>query len=252
MPTSIATASAPQRGAGYLILATFILFLHGCASGDAGDKQAEAPRAAAPADTASGPSRSRPEAGVVLVLGNSIAAGYGLLPEQSFPALLQQKIDSAGLAYEVVNAGLSGETTAGGVRRIDWLLRDSIDVLILELGGNDGLRGIDPAETRANLGRIITATRARYPAAQVLLAGMQIPPNMGQAYTQQFREVFPEVARTHDAVLIPFLLEGVGGVRTLNQADGIHPTATGQQIVAANVWAYLEPLLRPRLTGARP
>lgn len=193
------------------------------------------------------PGETRP---AVLVLGNSLAAGYGLDPDEAFPALLQARIDSLGWNFEVINAGLSGETTAGGLRRIDWLLRRPVDVLILELGGNDGLRGISPEVTAENLAAIITRTRERFPTAEVILAGMQIPPNLGQEYTRRFREVYPEVSRQKGAHLIPFLLEGVGGVASLMQADGIHPTAAGQRIVAQNVWKVLEPVLRARIEAA--
>lgn len=186
----------------------------------------------------------------ILVLGNSLAAGYGLHPDQSFPALLQQKIDSLGWNFEVVNAGLSGETTAAGLRRIDWLLRRPVDVLILELGGNDGLRGISPDVTEANLNAIIDKTRARYPDVRIILAGMQIPPNLGQDYTRRFRELYPRIAEEKHVELIPFLLEGVGGVASLMQADGIHPTARGQEIVAENVWKVLQPILLDLLASA--
>ncbi|SHL02717.1 acyl-CoA thioesterase-1 [Rhodothermus profundi] len=183
----------------------------------------------------------------VLVLGNSLAAGYGLSPDEAFPAILQRKVDSLGWPVRILNAGLSGETSAGGLRRIDWLLRERIDVLILELGANDGLRGIDPEVTRQNLQGIIDKVRARYPEADIILAGMQLPPNLGPAYTAAFRALYPELARANNAYLIPFLLEGVGGVPELNQADGIHPTAEGQRIVAENVWRVLRPVLERRL-----
>jgi acyl-CoA thioesterase I len=196
--------------------------------------------------------RSENEAGVadrgrVLVLGNSIAAGYGLDPQQAFPAVLQEKIDSAGLPFTMVNAGVSGETTAGGLRRIDWLLREPVEVFILELGGNDGLRGLPVEETRQNLLAIIERVRDRYPEAAVLLAGMQIPTNLGAEYTAAFRDVYPDVARESNAILIPFLLEGVGGVPELNLPDRIHPTARGQRIIAGTVWNYLEPVLEERV-----
>ena len=180
----------------------------------------------------------------ILVLGNSIAAGYGLSQGQAFPALLQHKVDSLGWGYNVINAGLSGETSAGGLRRINWLLRQPIDVLILELGGNDGLRGIKPEVTRKNLAAIIDTTRTRYPGARILLTGMQLPPNLGHEYTEQFRQIYPTLAKTKDISLVPFLLEGVGGIDSLNQDDGIHPTAEGQRIVAQNVWRELKPILR--------
>lgn len=179
----------------------------------------------------------------ILVLGNSLAAGYGLDPELAFPALIQDKIDSLGWNYRVINAGLSGETTAGGLRRVDWLLRQPIDVLVLELGGNDGLRGIPLATTQANLQAIIDKTRAANADAEIVLAGMQIPPNLGPDYTQGFRDLYPALAEANDVTLIPFLLEGVGGVPELNLPDGIHPTAEGHEIVAENVWSVLKPVL---------
>ena len=179
----------------------------------------------------------------IVVMGDSIAAGYGVEPDQAFPALLQRKIDKAGLNYKVINAGLSGDTTAGGLRRIDWLLRRPIDLLLLELGGNDGLRGISPEETRRNLNGIITKAKQKYPRAKIVVAGMQMPENMGAEYTEAYREVFPAVAREHDAVLIPFLLEGVGGSAELNQEDRIHPTPAGHRLIAENVWQVLKPVL---------
>lgn len=186
---------------------------------------------------------------VILVLGDSLAAGYGLDPAEAFPALLQEKVDAKGLGYRVVNAGLSGDTTAGGVRRINWLLKQPVDLLVLELGGNDGLRGIAPETTQTNLQTIIDRTRDKYPAARVVIAGMQMPPNMGADYITRFARVFQTVAKQNDAAFIPFLLEGVGGREELNQADRIHPTAEGQRIVAENVWKVLEPLLESRPPG---
>ena len=185
----------------------------------------------------------------VVVLGNSIAAGYGLDREQAFPALLQQKVDSLGWDVVIVNAGLSGETTAGGLNRIDWLLRKRIDVLIVELGGNDGLRGIATEVTKQNLQNIIDKTRARYPKVRLVLAGMEVPTNLGAVYTARFRSLYPELALENTTDLIPFLLEGVGGIRELNLPDGIHPTVEGHQIVAQTVWKTLRPVLEA-LRGA--
>ncbi len=186
----------------------------------------------------------------VVLLGDSLAAAYGLDPSQGFAALLQKRIDSLSLPFTLVNAGVSGDTTAGGLRRIDWLLKRPVDVLILELGGNDGLRGIPPASTRTNLQAIIQKTRARHPNAKIVLAGMQMPPNMGESFAREFREVFPEVAKSHKTALIPFLLENVGGIPELNLPDLIHPTAKGHQLVAENVWKTLEPVLREILASA--
>src|SRR5688572_25606059 len=179
----------------------------------------------------------------IVVLGDSIAAGYGLDTEEAFPALIQEKIQRAGLNYAVINAGVSGDTTAGGLRRIGWLLRQPVHLLILELGGNDGLRGISPEETEKNLRGIIEKVREKYPSAQIVIAGMQMPENMGPEYVAKFRGIFPRVAKETKAALIPFLLEGVGGKAGLNQPDRIHPTAEGHRIVAENVWKTLKPLL---------
>jgi acyl-CoA thioesterase-1 len=192
-----------------------------------------------------------PERKVVLVLGDSLAAGYGLDPSEAFPALLQGKIDAAGLNWKVVNAGLSGDTSAGGMRRIGWLTKQKIDVLFLELGGNDGLRGIQPETTRTNLQTIINRTREKYPAVQIVIAGMQMPPNMGPDYVRKFEEVYPTLSRENHAALVPFLLEGVGGRPELNQADRIHPTVEGQRIVAENVWRILSPVLESAGGGPR-
>lgn len=184
------------------------------------------------------------KAKTIVLFGNSLTAGYGLSsPTQAFPALIQAKIDSLHLPYNVVNAGVSGETSSGGAARIDWILRQPLDVFVLELGANDGLRGIPIAETKKNLQQIIDHVRAKYPRAKLVLAGMQIPPNMGQTYATQFRAIYPELASKNNMTLIPFLLQGVGGVAKLNQEDGIHPTAEGARLVAQNVWQILQPLL---------
>ena len=190
--------------------------------------------------------RSSPEArqGSVLFLGTSLTAGYGLPPEQSYPSRIQEKIDSAGLPFRVVNAGVSGETSAGALRRIDWLLRQPFDVLVLETGANDMLRGTDLDTTRANIEAIVERVREERPDVRIVLAGMLAPPNLGRDYANRFRDLYPGVAVDHDLPLIPFLLEDVGGVPSLNQGDGIHPNAEGQRIVAENVWGVLEPELR--------
>ena len=179
----------------------------------------------------------------VLFFGDSLTAGYGLDPDEAYPALIQKKIDDAGLAWRVVNAGLSGETTAGGLRRLDWILRQRVHIFVIELGGNDGLRGLAPETTRTNLQTLIERIRARYPDVVVVLAGMQLPTNMGPEYIRQFAAMYPELAEKNRAVLIPFLLDGVGGVPSLNLPDGIHPTAEGHRIVAETVWRVLQPLL---------
>jgi len=181
----------------------------------------------------------------ILIFGDSLTAGLGLddPSTQAYPALLQKKIDAAGLPYRVVNGGLSGETTAAGLRRIDWMLRERVDVFVLALGGNDGLRGILPPVTRDNLAGILAKVRAKYPEAKLVVAGMQMPPNLGPEYIAAYRAVFPAVAKATGATLIPFLLEGVGGVPELNQRDGIHPTAKGHELVAETVWRVLRALL---------
>ncbi len=175
----------------------------------------------------------------ILFFGNSLTAGYGVEPSEAFPALIQDKIDSLHLDYKVVNAGVSGETTSGGNSRIDWVLRQPVDIFVLELGGNDGLRGIPLSETRQNLQAIMDKVKAKYPAAKIVLAGMQIPPNMGKTYANEFRDLYSELAKKNNVTLIPFLLENVGGIRKLNQTDGIHPTPEGHRIVANNVWDVL-------------
>lgn len=180
------------------------------------------------------------EKGVILFFGDSLTAGYGLDQEEAFPALIQQKIDSLGLNYSVVNAGLSGETTASGKNRLDWVLNQNVKVFILELGANDGLRGIPIEETRGNLKEMIETVRKKNPEASIILAGMQIPPNMGKDYTSRFKNIFPELAEENNVELIPFLLKDVAGIPDLNQQDGIHPTAEGQKILAENVWEVLK------------
>lgn len=176
----------------------------------------------------------------ILFFGNSLTAGYGVDPSEAFSALIQNRLDSLGMSYKVVNAGVSGETTAGGSGRIDWVLRQPVDIFVLELGGNDGLRGIPVIETRKNLQAILDKVKAKYPDVQLVLAGMQVPPNMGSTYAAEFRALYPELAKQNDAILIPFLLEGVGGEPELNLPDGIHPTPEGHKIVAENVWAILK------------
>jgi acyl-CoA thioesterase-1 len=179
----------------------------------------------------------------VVFLGTSLTAGYGVGADAAFPALIQQRIDDAGLPFVVSNAGISGETSAGGLRRIDWLLQRPVDVLVLELGANDGLRGLNVDSMEHNIDLILERTRRQYPQAAVVLLGMEAPPNLGSSYTAAFHNVFPELARKYDAALVAFLLAGVAGTPSLNQADGIHPNAAGHRIVADNVWSVLGPLL---------
>ncbi|MGI8432290.1 MAG: arylesterase [Chthoniobacterales bacterium] len=181
--------------------------------------------------------------GTVLFLGDSLTAGLGVQEAQAYPALIQEKIRAQNLPFEVINAGLSGDTTAGGLSRLDWILLKPIDVLVFALGANDGLRGLPVEEMRANLQAIIDKVRAKDPQVKLVIAGMQIPPNLGADYAAKFTAVFPELAQKNHAALVPFLLEGVGGHVDLNQADHMHPTPAGHKILAENVWKVLEPLL---------
>jgi acyl-CoA thioesterase-1 len=179
----------------------------------------------------------------IVVLGDSLAAGYGVDPSESWPTKLQEKISQARLPYTVINAGVSGDTTAGGLRRLSWVLKRKIDLLVLELGGNDGLRGIPVETTKSNLLGIIAKTKERWPEVQIVIAGMQMPGNMGEDYRAKFQEVFAQVAKETRSTLIPFLLDGVGGHADLNQADQIHPNPAGHALVAEHVWTTLRPLL---------
>jgi len=186
------------------------------------------------------PQKDRPR---IVFFGNSLTAGYGLDEQYSFPSLIQQRLDSLGYHYEVVNAGLSGETTAGGLNRIDWVMEQPMEVFVLELGGNDVLRGFDLDVTRKNLAAILDAVRNQYPDVKLVLAGMEAPPNMGDTYTKEFRLIYQNLAREKDVALIPFLLAEVGGIKELNLPDRIHPNIEGQKIVATNIMKILLPLL---------
>ena len=179
----------------------------------------------------------------VLVYGDSLTAGYQLEKSHAYPAILQEKADAAGLAVVIVNAGVSGDTSAGGLARLNWTMRQPIDVLLLELGANDGLRGIAPEQTQINLQAIIDGVRARYPAVVILLAGMKLPPNLGADYSAQFEAIFPRLAERNGARLIPFLLAGVAAIPELNLADGIHPNEAGHRVVAETVWPHLSAAL---------
>jgi acyl-CoA thioesterase-1 len=212
----------------------------GC--GPVGEKPAAHPPPPSPSPSAApAPSAASP---VVLFLGTSLTAGQGLDPEQAYPALIQKKIDAAGLGYRVVNAGLGGDTSADALGRLDWLLRQKVDVLVVETGANDALRGQDPAATRENIRAILARAREHSPPPRLVLVGMEAPRNLGDDYVRRFRAIYPELARESGAALVPFLLEGVGGVVSLNQADGIHPTAAGHERMAETVWRVLEPVLR--------
>ncbi len=191
----------------------------------------------------------------ILFFGDSLTAGYGLenAPAEAFPSLIGRKLKDAGLPFTSVNAGLSGDTTAGGLRRIDWLLQRPVDILVLELGGNDGLRGLPTTETARNLQAIIDKTRARYPDVRIIVAGMKMPPNFGADYVARFEAVFPAVTNANPgATLLPFILDGVGGIAQYNQRDQIHPTAEGHRIIAELVWRTLEPICRAEVVKTVP
>src|SRR6478609_8703218 len=179
----------------------------------------------------------------ILFFGDSLTAGYGLSPEEAFPALIEKEFNKDGKPCKVVNAGLSGETSAGGLSRIDWILRQPMDVFVLELGGNDGLRGLPIDQTKKNLQAIIDKVKSKYPKVKIVMTGMMVPPNMGKSYSDEFKKIYPTMAQKNKASLVPFLLEGVAGNEKLNQADGIHPNAEGHRIVANNLIAFLRPLL---------
>jgi len=231
---------------------TILLLAVGCGNNGTGNiprkdtAAADSPTGVVAAPTAPTTSATRAGAKSIIFFGNSLTAGYGVNPSQAFPSLIQNRIDSLKLPYKVTNAGLSGETSAGGRSRIGWVLRQPVDIFVLELGANDGLRGIPISETITNLQAILDSVKGKYPSAQLVLAGMQIPPSMGSKYTSAFREAFRQLADKNKVHLIPFILEGVGGVPELNQQDGIHPTAKGHKIVEENVWKVLKDLLPPQ------
>ncbi|HET6796690.1 MAG TPA: arylesterase [Gemmatimonadales bacterium] len=208
----------------------------------AGLPACEHPREEPPTNTRSlPPETDRP---AILFLGTSLTAGLGVDPEQAYPALIQGKIDSAGLHFRVINAGVSGEISAGALRRVDWLFRQPISVLVVETGANDGLRGLSTDSLRANIQGILDRAKQLRPSPQLVLIGMRVPPNYGRVYSAQFAALYRNLAEANHAALVPFLLQNVGGVPSLNQADGVHPTAAGQRIMAETVWRVLEPLLR--------
>lgn len=180
---------------------------------------------------------------VVLFFGTSLTAGYGLNPDQAFPALIEQKARAEGMPIKAINAGLSGETTAGAVRRIDWVLRTPADMVVIEAGANDALRGLSTSAAKANLERLIAAVRQRQPQARIAIVQMEAPPNYGVAYTSSFRRIYSDVAAKEGLPLLPFLLSRVAGISRLNQADGVHPNVSGEKIVAENVWKALKPIV---------
>ncbi len=225
-----------------------LVFLAGCGKAERGARSADRGRddPSAARDSAIAPPRSaiRDPRSVLLFLGTSLTAGLGVPADSAYPAVIRRRVDSLGLDWQVQNGGLSGETSAGAVRRLPWLLQGPIKLLVIETGANDGLRGLDPDSTRANLEAIVRLARAYDSTLTIVLAGMEAPPNLGTAYTGRFRAVFRDVARRERLALIPFLLEGVGGVDSLNQADGIHPTGAGHRRLADNAWRVIGPLLR--------
>lgn len=219
------------------ILLALLLCLVSC-SNPTGKQQSQETESNAPNEDQEIPRKK------ILFFGNSLTAGYGLEnTDDAFPGLVQQKIDSLNLPYQVVNAGLSGETTAGGNARIDWLLKQQIDIFVLELGANDGLRGLPVDETYRNLQSIINKVKSAWPDCKIVLTGMLVPPSMGQSYAEDFKQIFPKLAAENELSLVSFLLENVAGETELNQHDGIHPTIEGQRIIADNVWKTLFPLL---------
>jgi acyl-CoA thioesterase I len=230
------------------LLCVFIGVMSGCSNDS---KRADAPANESPGRQPGANAQPGDTSAItrknILFFGNSLTAGYGLELSQAFPALIQKRLDSLGLPYRAINAGLSGETTAGGKGRIDWLLRQKVDVFVLELGGNDGLRGIPTKETRRNLQEIIDRVKNKYPDVKIILAGMQIPPNMGPQYAAEFRDIYRDLAEKNGTALIPFLLEGVGGIPKLNLPDGIHPTVEGHKIVMENVWKALSEVIQEQL-----
>jgi len=234
-----------------IAVAAAVVLLGGCARG--GEKPARggdgsrglavaAPGSAGSAET-SDTRHPAPQTHLIVFLGTSLTAGLGLDPGQAYPALIQRRLDSLHWPWRAVNAGVSGETSAGALSRLNWVLAERPALLVVETGANDGLRGVDPDSTRANLEAIVRRARTDVPGIRIVLAGMAVPTNLGPRYEDAFRRIFPEVAAREHVALIPFLLQGVGGVDSLNQADGIHPTAAGERIVAENVWRVLGPML---------
>lgn len=222
----------------YSLLIAFILVLFSCNSSEKGTTSDSS------RDTLSNPVEKNLNTQNILFFGTSLTAGYGLEPGEAYPELIQHQLDSLKLPYKAINGGLSGETSAAGKGRIAWLLKQPVSIFVLELGANDGLRGIAVKETTANLQAIIDSVKAKYPDAKLMLTGMEVPPNMGDKYASNFRNMFKLLAEKNKMAFLPFLLDGVAGIPKLNQNDGIHPTATGQKIVAKNVWSKLQPLLK--------
>ena len=241
------TTCRPERAALLgLVALVAACWLTGCAP--AGEPPAAHEQSAASAPPAAPPAAvaARPR---IVVLGDSLTAGLGLSPQESYPTLLQQKLDAGGFHFDVVNAGVSGDTSAGGLSRLDWALDGDVRVLIVALGGNDALRALPPEQLKQNLSRIIERAQARH--IRVLLAGMEAPPNFGRDYIVTFHQVYPALARQYQIPLVPFLLDGVAANPALNQRDGIHPTAEGARLVADNVWTALKPLVEEQRRTTR-
>jgi acyl-CoA thioesterase-1 len=244
-------ADSMWRKIATLALTLVIPGLAGCDAGTAEEARVPRPQPAAAPAPAPAPAAQTQEGPLVVFLGDSLTAGLGLPEDQAYPAVLDRRLDAEGTPVRVLNAGVSGDTTAGGLARLDWLLKQKPDVLVVGLGGNDGLRGLDLDATEKNLRAIVR--RAKDSGARVLLLGMRIPPNYGPEYTERFEEMYPKIAKDLDVLLVPFLLEGVGGMADLNQADGIHPTAKGQEMVAATVAPYLKEIIEaPVMAGQAP
>lgn len=223
-----------------IILFLSFIQLAACSNSSSSTTEAETDTVSTKTETTEAPEATTK---TIVFFGNSLSAAYGIDPQQGFVALIQKKIDSLGLGYKVVNAGLSGETTSGGKERLGWILEQQVDVFVLELGGNDGLRGIDPELSYQNLQNMIDQVKTKYPNAKIVLAGMEAPPNMGAEFTQAFRKMYPKLAKENDVSLIPFILQDVGGIEELNQPDGIHPNVEGNKIVAETVWNTLKEVL---------
>lgn len=236
---------AKFKPAGSLLLtALMLLAISSCNSTSNSTENSGTATRATPQPTTTGTTpapAATVETPLIVAFGDSLTAGYGLQDSQSYPALLQQRLDERGYRYRVVNAGVSGDTSAGGRRRIDWALKGDVRILILELGANDALRGQPPKGVKENLAEIIEKAQGR--KVKVVLAGMEAPPNLGAEYTEEFRSVFRDLAKEHNVALIPFFLAGVGGITDLNQGDGIHPNARGTRVVVENAWRAIEPLL---------
>jgi acyl-CoA thioesterase I len=241
MPCRITEFKLHSSWAGLFLFLALMLGVGGCQTASSDTKLAAPSTPIAPSAPAPAPDKNKDTRPLIVAFGDSLTAGYGLPESQSYTTLLQQRLDAAGYPYRVVNAGVSGDTSAGGVRRLEWSLEGNVKYLILELGANDGLRGLPVTEMKKNLAQIIEAAQRRN--IFVILAGMEAPPNLGGAYANSFRQVYRDLAHQYSVLLIPFVLEGVGGNPRLNQPDGIHPNADGEKVFTENVWHVLEPVL---------